>query len=217
MPNTPTDVDRRRAKAQATRDQILNAAAELFLRDGYSSTSLEAVTQCSGVTKPTVYSHFHSKLGLFNAVIERTAERKAEKLDESLQVTDDLQADLIRFGTLFLTRIHSPEVRSWDRLAAAESLKHPEVGEAFFQAGPTRVLSGLSGYLQQQQERGELQFECAQRCAEQFLGMLLGLDILRTQIGRPSPSASEQRVRCHEAVDTFMAAYGVRTARGKVS
>jgi TetR/AcrR family transcriptional repressor of mexJK operon len=201
----------RTAKTRQTIDRILKAATELFLKEGYSGTNLQQVASAAGVTKPTVYSHFKSKEGLLQAVTAANAETRVAELSLVLRPSDDPRADLMRFGDLLLSKVLSDETRLWDRLAAAESLEHPEVGEAFFRAGPELVLHRLGLYLQQQQRAGLLDVPHSQRAAEQFVGMLLGLDLLRSQVGQPVLRPSRRSQRCREAVDVFLSAYSVRS------
>lgn len=199
----------RTAKTRHTIDRILKAATDLFLKEGYSGTNLQQVASEAGVTKPTVYSHFKSKEGLLQAVTSANAKTRVAELSLVLRPSEDPRADLERFGDLLLAKVLSAEARLWDRLAAAESLEHPEVGEAFFRAGPELVLNRLKLYLQQQQRAGLLKVPHPQRAAEQFVGMLLGMDLLRSQVGQPVLRPSQRRQRCREAVGVFLSAYSV--------
>jgi AcrR family transcriptional regulator len=56
------------------RPQILDAALELFLEHGYEGTSMQALADRAGVTKPVIYSAFESKDALFRALLEREEE-----------------------------------------------------------------------------------------------------------------------------------------------
>ena len=54
----------------ATRDAIMDAAAQIFAREGYRAATMQMIAREAGFTPPTVYSHFGSKLGLFEALVE---------------------------------------------------------------------------------------------------------------------------------------------------
>jgi AcrR family transcriptional regulator len=58
----------RREQAAATRRQILDAAQELFERDGYAATSMAAIAAGAGVSLKTVYLAFETKSGLLRAL-----------------------------------------------------------------------------------------------------------------------------------------------------
>ncbi|WP_170191931.1 TetR family transcriptional regulator [Saccharothrix syringae] len=57
-------------KGHSTRDRLVEAAIELFDRDGYDATSLESVCRRVSVTKGALYRHFPSKQALAVAVAE---------------------------------------------------------------------------------------------------------------------------------------------------
>lgn len=63
---------RRRAKAQATRRAIVDAARGLFLRRGYSCTSVSAIASLAGVAPETVYADFGTKRAILAKVLEVT-------------------------------------------------------------------------------------------------------------------------------------------------
>lgn len=48
-----------------SRAEILRAAAELFMRFGYSATSIDAVAESLGATKGHIYHYYRSKADLF--------------------------------------------------------------------------------------------------------------------------------------------------------
>jgi len=54
----------------ATREAILEAAARIFAQEGYRAATMQAIASEAGFTPPTVYSHFGSKRGLFEALVE---------------------------------------------------------------------------------------------------------------------------------------------------
>ena len=51
--------------AKASRAEILQAAAELFMAFGYAATSIDAVAEHMGATKGRIYHHFRSKADLY--------------------------------------------------------------------------------------------------------------------------------------------------------
>jgi AcrR family transcriptional regulator len=65
-------------RTEATTTALVDAARELFARDGYADTSLEAVATKANVTKGAVYHHFHGKQQLFEAVFAREVDRLCE-------------------------------------------------------------------------------------------------------------------------------------------
>ncbi|WP_433800584.1 ScbR family autoregulator-binding transcription factor [Actinomycetospora sp. CA-084318] len=67
-PVSPSRPAPRQARAQATRDTILAAAAHEFATAGYQAASLSKILERSGVTKGALYFHFSSKEAMADAV-----------------------------------------------------------------------------------------------------------------------------------------------------
>ncbi|MEX1081466.1 MAG: TetR family transcriptional regulator [Halofilum sp. (in: g-proteobacteria)] len=60
-----------KAEAEATREQLLDAAEEAFLENGVAGTSLEAIARRASLTRGAVYWHFRDKADLFEAMVRR--------------------------------------------------------------------------------------------------------------------------------------------------
>lgn len=65
------DSSGRRERARETRDQIADAARELFLSGGYAATTVAAVAARARVSVETIYKGFGGKPGLVRAIVER--------------------------------------------------------------------------------------------------------------------------------------------------
>src|SRR5262249_12564767 len=95
------------------RPQVLDAALELYLQRGYDGTSMEAVAQAAGVTKPVVYACFAGKDELFRALLRREEERILAEIETAFEGADltDVEARLIEGFTGFLRAVAaSPDV-----------------------------------------------------------------------------------------------------------
>ena len=55
------------------REAMLDAALEVFSRDGYDGGNIDEIARVAGVAKPTVYSHFGDKAALFEETLRRGA------------------------------------------------------------------------------------------------------------------------------------------------
>src|SRR5437763_15619625 len=67
-----------RERSDATTNELIAAARELFAAGGYRGTSLDDVVEAVGLTKGAIYHHFASKDELFAAVFENEEQRLAE-------------------------------------------------------------------------------------------------------------------------------------------
>lgn len=97
---------KKRARTEAekiTREQqILDAAAELFVSRRYDKLTLADVAAASGLTKAALYRYFRSKELLFIAVYQRAFEALVQEAQsrDSIDLPDDL-ADLLIANPLF--------------------------------------------------------------------------------------------------------------------
>ena len=60
-----------KTEAQKTRQHLLDAALEVFWRDGVTRASLQAIAQEAGVTRGALYWHFKNKEDLFETLFEQ--------------------------------------------------------------------------------------------------------------------------------------------------
>src|ERR1700719_5026602 len=74
MPATAAE-RRTRPRGEIRRSQILDAAVEVFLDNGYGAATIDLVVERAGASKATVYSFFGGKEGLFAAIVEERVER----------------------------------------------------------------------------------------------------------------------------------------------
>ena len=90
------------------RPLVLDAAFDLFLERGYEGTSMEAVADAAGVTKPVVYACFSSKEELFEALLRREEARLLDEIQRSLPPdsdVDDPEPLLVEGLTAFLRAV----------------------------------------------------------------------------------------------------------------
>ncbi|MEU0539568.1 helix-turn-helix domain-containing protein [Nocardia sp. NPDC005978] len=90
-----------RAESQAqTRDNLIDAAEELFLRDGYYATSIAAIAAEAGRTIGAVYSNFDNKESLCLEVLRRRSSAELARLMSDLMAAPaGLDARLVVIST----------------------------------------------------------------------------------------------------------------------
>jgi AcrR family transcriptional regulator len=86
------------ARAQARREQVLDAAAVCFGRSGFHGASMAEISKTAGMSAGHIYNYFDSKDAIIAAFVERDAERIAAKLLDIGQQDDILQAMLDNVG-----------------------------------------------------------------------------------------------------------------------
>lgn len=72
-----------RLPAPERRKQLLDTALRVFARQGYHETSMNAVANEAGVTKPVLYQHFASKREMYSDLLRVTADRLADAIAQT--------------------------------------------------------------------------------------------------------------------------------------
>ncbi|MEU4571990.1 TetR family transcriptional regulator [Nonomuraea sp. NPDC023979] len=146
-------VSKRTQKAQETRRRILEAALELFARDGYGATNLQDVAALAGVAVQTIYFVFGNKRTLLKELVDVTIAGDDEPVatmdrpwfTEALATAtaDDLLAAYVTGTTSILERVapigkvlagaaaSDPEVAAlWPGVANPRHAVHRKAAEA---------------------------------------------------------------------------------------
>lgn len=98
-------------RTEATTAALVDAARELFARDGYDAISLDAVAARAGVTKGAVYHHFAGKRQLFEAVFSREIEHVTAPLVAAYSRKKDPWDAFKAASTAFLDECLDPAVQ----------------------------------------------------------------------------------------------------------
>ena len=85
----------------ARRRQLLGAAQEVFVAQGYHAAAMDEIAERAGVSKPVLYQHFPGKLELYLALLDEHAEALVQTVREALESTTDnktrVQASMAAF------------------------------------------------------------------------------------------------------------------------
>jgi len=97
-----------RTKSDA-RDRIVNAACELFYKQGYHATSVDQVIALAGVSKPTVYNYFPTKEDLCLGYLTERTRREVEMMNVSFS---NLTTPRERYSAII--RHVEGRIKSWE-------------------------------------------------------------------------------------------------------
>ena len=190
-------------------EQIYAAARAIFMESGYEAASMDAVAARAGVSKATIYVHFEGKRALFEAIIRR----HTESLFSHMQLPDridDLRQALITLAQSFVEMILKPEALSMYRVVAAEAVRQPEIGEAFYNAGPGYTRQKVGEYFLNLAKRGLMKMDESEAplMANLFLSMLAG-DCHASQLFGRGMEKGRVSKQVEAAVDLIVARYGI--------
>lgn len=78
----------RSPRRERTRERLLDAAFEVFARQGVQGASIEAVCEAAGFTRGAFYSNFENKEELFLALMDRETRTHVAALEAALKRLD---------------------------------------------------------------------------------------------------------------------------------
>jgi AcrR family transcriptional regulator len=181
---------------------------------GFDGTSIDAVAEAAGISKPTVYARYHDKRDLFAAVqrsrirdclapLSAAAEAQAtEAKPKSIKTTlHELSRHMIAY-TL------APEAGALQRILSAQAVQFPELAKLANEEGWLRAVRGVSNILRQSAARGQIKIDHPELAADMFLNLVLGHAKRLALYGIATDPETEERYR-KAAVDFFLS--GIQT------
>ncbi|SDG92505.1 DNA-binding transcriptional regulator, AcrR family [Sinosporangium album] len=91
-----------RLPRMARRRQLLAAAQEVFVENGYHAAAMDEIAERAGVSKPVLYQHFPGKLELYLALLDLHVEDMVKRCRDALDsTTENKQRVRATFGAFF--------------------------------------------------------------------------------------------------------------------
>jgi AcrR family transcriptional regulator len=208
------------ASAETGRDpaklqQILEGARKVFFADGFDGASMNDIAKAAGVSKGTLYVYFESKQALFVTLIREDHAQQAERVCNPGIQTDNVPETLTRLGNSLMSRMCDPASLAHLRVVLAVSAKFPEVGRAFYDAGPRFGTDRLALYLGQQVQAGRLANVDPHTAATTFIMLCQG-DLFKRMLFRETEIATPAEIEAcvSAAVGYFMRLFGPDATAG---
>jgi len=203
-------VRRTKEEAAETREQVLDAAEQVFRQRGVGHASLAEVADAAGVTRGAIYHHFASKAEVFEAMLARA------------EMPIDMAFDATRLPVADpLAMVRDMAVKALQHLASSDRVRNIfEV--AFLRCEYTDELAPVeqrhlheraqcltlsNGLLDQAVARGQLPAGTDTRIASRMLYGFIG-GLMRDWV--QAPDTFDMNVAAPQAVDLFLA--GLRAA-----
>ncbi|MCP2259606.1 transcriptional regulator, TetR family [Streptoalloteichus tenebrarius] len=78
-----------RLPRSARRAQLLAAAQDVFVANGYHAAAMDEIAERAGVSKPVLYQHFPGKLELYLALLETHVDQLVKRVRDAIESTHD--------------------------------------------------------------------------------------------------------------------------------
>jgi AcrR family transcriptional regulator len=177
-------------------ETVTRAARALFLDQGFSATSMDAIARTAGVSKATVYAYFPNKEALFASLIMA----ECEGLEHDLPLPN-------------LSEGLYPALQQFARQYARVFIERKDV--AFVRTIAT--IRRLAKFLDEAKARGLLEFEDSVMAATQFLSLIRGERPLRTVLGISDANEQTLDLEIESGLKLFLKACQPADSRSDIS
>lgn len=177
-----------------TRERILDAAVELFGRQGYSRTSVGEIERAAGLVPRSgaLYKHFASKRALLEAAVARRA-RVSAKAGELAGTTlqGNVRGEVRDIGRTSLRIVGDDQALL--RIVMREGDNFPELRDEFYERIVSRGQATITDWLRLAARRAGAPEPDVDALASLILGSIINYCVLDTLFGRSAGDVHEER------------------------
>ena len=144
-----------------TKQEILNAALDLFSVQGFEATSISQIANAVGIRKASLYSHFENKQAILVAIVKEVLERYAEHsifalanwddpdfTKDKQDMTPDAAVQMIQGQLRYI--LHDPAISRARKMLTIEQFQNADLAKLQTRQNYEDVLryfTGLVGFL----------------------------------------------------------------------
>lgn len=198
-----------REEAARRQEHLIAVATTLFMERGFDATSIDAVAEAAGMSKPTVYARYRDKRALFEAVLRERiaawlAPLAAAAEAQAAQVgTDDVEPALHDLSRTLLAHGQSPGAAMLKRNLVAQALQFPDLARLAHEEGWLRGVRAVAQLLAAFARRGRITVADPEIAADLFLSLVLGRSSQAALYGIETDPEMQERRR-QAAVRLFL-------------
>jgi TetR/AcrR family transcriptional repressor of mexJK operon len=194
---------------------IVDAALDLFLREGFARASVDAIAAAAGVSKRTIYNHYQDKESLFLSVVGETYDSMIGTVEHLMERhLTDLPDDAVEPGIVAfaveaaLFAAKSPRRSAMIRLMMAEAPHFPQLVQV--QLRPRGITGAIADRLTKLDARGLLDVPEPVEAANHLFALTMGQMNNRTMYGAIPLDDAEITRMATSGARAFLRAYRPR-------
>ena len=138
-----------------TKQEILEAALELFSVQGFEATSIAQIASAVGIRKASLYSHFENKQAILDAIVKEVLEQYAahsifaivvwQRDVGSFPQTADDAVKMIQGQVRYI--LHDPAISRARKMLVIEQFQNPELANLQTKQNYSDVLGYFTGLM----------------------------------------------------------------------
>ncbi len=186
---------------EARRQQIMDAALEVFASKGFEKATNKDIAQAAHIKSPgLIYHYFKDKFDLLRHIIQQRAPA-LQLITHSEELMDRPPREVLPlFADSFIRTLTDETTLSGFKLLLGESLRKPLVADMFNRIGPRRAFSFLTSYFQHQMDLGNLRPMDPGAAVRCFVGPMVIFVLTREVF----PQADKDTLSPQTMVDTMI-------------
>ena len=159
-----------------TKQEILEAALDLFSVQGFEATSISQIASAVGIRKASLYSHFESKQAILDALVQDVlmqygehsifAKTDWQKGAEGIPATPDAAVQMIQGQLRYI--LHDSHISRARKMLVIEQFQNPELAQLQTKQNYADVMQYFTGLMKQLIRQGVLAGDDPQIMAAQF-------------------------------------------------
>ena len=138
-----------------TKQEILDAALELFSVQGYEATSISQLADAVGIRKASLYSHFENKQAILDALMQTTLEQYEKHsifsnadwddpdFTKGKEMTPEIAVEMLRVHVHYI--LHNPQISRARKMLTIEQFRNPQMAALQTKQNYTDVMRYCTG------------------------------------------------------------------------
>lgn len=183
---------------EETSQRIIDAAMELIMERGYSSTTTKDIAERANVNECTIFRKFSGKKELVLQAMKQSRWHPDLRPEDFGERTWNMEEDLVRFSSIYMTKVTPEFVKLSIGLRASELAKDTADG---IMAVPQTFKDGLIEYFREMHQRGILKRDDVETLSMMFLSLNFCFIFFKASFGeRLTSLTGEEYIRNMTAV-----------------
>lgn len=167
------------SREQDRRQQILDAAQQVFAAKGFDGTSIKDLAKAAKVSPGLLYWYFKDKTDLLVSLLTERIEAGLGALPESVSFDAPPEAFLRQFGCYYAGLFEQPMNSALFKVVIANTQAFPPAVRQVQSSVVSRVMGTVERYLQSQIALGRLRPCDAELVTRTFMGSIVAFLLLR--------------------------------------
>lgn len=189
-PGRPT-----REQIELRNEELLEQSLDLFLKNGFEATTIEAISSAIGMSRRTIYARYGDKTTLFKAALQRAINDWIVPVEKLRSVeTDNLEHTLVSIARMWVANLKKPSGMRLVRIANTEVFRMPEIAAYLAERMAQPTIGYLSDLFRRRLRVNDKQVVDAEDAAAAFLLLIVEGSIQLTVWGQTPDDELERQI-----------------------